>query len=197
LEIRYERFFGLLVGVLGGADFAIFFSRSSNAASSSLQPRSRGACSKFADCFLSSDSFGLGFMIFTAQDIGRLRGGSRGPITVGEIRQDVAKAMGLIVPLVYLSKESLAHINLRHPDISDFDLTAAPFVLKHGLILRENRKPNTYLAAHVGLYCPKRTALCIKVARPDREAYMVSFYRLHHRQTRTWLDRCEIVKTHD
>jgi hypothetical protein len=30
--------------------------------------------------------------------------------------------MGLYVPLVYLSKESLDHINQRHADVSDFDL---------------------------------------------------------------------------
>jgi hypothetical protein len=33
--------------------------------------------------------------------------------------------MGLLVPLVYLSRDSLAHINRKHPGISDLDLTAA------------------------------------------------------------------------
>jgi hypothetical protein len=105
--------------------------------------------------------------------------------------------MGLLVPLVYLSKQSLAHINLRHPDIADFDLLAAPFVLRHGLVLRELRKENTYLASHVGTYCPKRMGLSMKVAHPDCEAYMTSYHRVHQRQTRAWLRRCEIIKTHD
>ena len=136
-------------------------------------------------------------MIFTVEDIDRLRIGWRGPIIVGELPIDVARAMRLCVPLVYLSKESLANINLRHPDVTDFDLTAAQFVLKHGLILREVRKENTYLASHVGIYCPKRMGLSMKVARPDREAYMTSYHRVHYRQTKAWLKRCEIVKTHD
>ena len=119
-------------------------------------------------------------MIFTVEDIGRLRSGSRGPITVGELPREVSRAMGLLVPLVYLSRESLAHINLRHPDITDFDLIAAPSVLKHGLILREIRRDNTYLASHVGIYCPKRMGLSMKVAEPDREAYMTSYHRVHN-----------------
>ncbi len=108
-----------------------------------------------------------------------------------------SKAMGLRVPLVYLSKESLAHINRRHPDITDYDLIVVPFVLKHGLILREVRRKNVYLASHVGTYCPKRMGITMKVAQPDREVYLETFHRVSYRQTRAWLKRCEIIKTHD
>lgn len=136
-------------------------------------------------------------MIFTIEDIARLRAGWGGPITVGELPVDVARAMGLLVPLVYLSRESLEHIKRRHPDVTDYDLIAAPFVLKHGLILREVRRRNVYLASYVGTYCPKRMGLAMKVANPDREVYLETFHRVHYRQTRAWLKRCEVIKTHD
>jgi hypothetical protein len=136
-------------------------------------------------------------MSFTVEDVIRLRDGWREFITVGEFTSEVAKAMGLRVPLLYLSKDSLTHINRKHPDISDLDLTAAPFVLKHGLIVREVRKPRMYLASHEGLHCSKRMGLSMKVAEPDREGYMTSFYRVKRRQMQAWLKRCEIIKTHD
>ena len=116
---------------------------------------------------------------------------------MGELPSVAATAMGLLVPLAYLSRASLAHINLRHPEITDFDLTVMPFVLKHGLIVRELNKPSIYLASHEGTYCPKRMGLAMKVAQPDREVYVQTFHRVHYRQTRAWLKRCEIIKTHD
>ncbi len=89
-------------------------------------------------------------MMFTVDDLHRLRAG-HGPIVVAELPQIVADAMGFYVPLVYLSKESLGHINRRHPEVTDFDLITVPLVLRHGLILRETRRQNIYLASHVGL----------------------------------------------
>lgn len=182
---------------LGCVAFAIFFSRSSKAASSSSQPRARAASLNFTDWFLVGDGLVFGFMIFTVEDIYRLRAGWSDPITVGELPIKVAKEMGLLVPLVYLSKASLAHINYKHPDVTDYDLILVPFVVKFGLILRETRKPNVYLATYSGPHCPRRVGLAMKVAQPDREVYLESFYRLNKRQTRAWLNRCEIIKTYD
>jgi hypothetical protein len=79
-------------------------------------------------------------MSFTVEDVIRLRDGWRGPITVGELPQVVSAAMQVPVPLVYLSKDNLDHINQEHSKITDYDLLAAPFVLKHGLFLKEVRK---------------------------------------------------------
>ena len=108
--------------------------------------------------------------------------------------------MRVTVPLVYLSRDSLDHINTKHFKITDYDLLAAPFVLKYGLFLREvkDKKPDqeTYLASHVGVYCPKRMGLSLKVAKPDREVYMTSFYRVKPRQMKAWLKRGEIIKPH-
>jgi len=137
-------------------------------------------------------------MIFTVEDVRRLRSTGRGPITIGELPTSVARAMRLYVPVVYLSKASLDHINLRHPDITDYDLISAPFVLKHGLFLRETRRPNLYLCSYVGPHVEhKRYGAALKVSEPDREVYMTSFHRVSDRQTKAWLKRCEIIKRHD
>jgi hypothetical protein len=140
-------------------------------------------------------------MSFTVEDIIRLRDGWRGPITVGELPPSVAKAIGLSVPLVYLSQESLGHINRDHSDIADHDLLIAPFVLKHGLFLREVRKKKNpqqeaYLASYVGEHSPKRMGLSFKVTQTDRVVYMTSFYRVKPRQMKAWFKRCEIIKPH-
>lgn len=141
-------------------------------------------------------------MSFTVEDIIRLRDGWRGPITVGELTAQVAAHIRVVTPHVYLSQESLAHINKFHSDVSDYDLLIAPFVIKHGLIIREVRKtkyPNqeAYLATYHGPLTPIRMGLTIKIAKPDREVYMTSFHPLHERQTKSWLARGEIIKTHD
>jgi len=110
--------------------------------------------------------------------------------------------MGVPVPLVYLSRDSLAHINEDHSDIADHDLLIAPFVLKYGLFLREVRKKKNpqqeaYLASYVGEHSQKRVGLSLKIAKPDREVLMTSFYRVKPRQMKAWLKRCQIVKYHD
>jgi hypothetical protein len=149
-------------------------------------------------CRLAFDGDGLGFglMIFTVEDIAKLRSGWGGPRPVGELPLHVAGSMGLLVPVVYLSKESLDHINLRHPDVTDFQLILTPFVLRYGLVLRETRRPNVYLCSYVGSHAEnRRYGLALKVAEPDREAYLTTFHRVHKRQTNAWLKRCEIIKT--
>jgi hypothetical protein len=85
-------------------------------------------------------------MSFTLEDIQRLRSNWCDTVTVGELPPEPARAMGLHVPLVYLSKRSLDHINQRQRHVSDFDLLLAPFVFRHGLVIREQAKPNSYLA---------------------------------------------------
>jgi hypothetical protein len=75
----------------GAGAFAIFLSRSSKAASSSSQPVARAASLNFADWLFVGDGLVFGFMIFTVEDIDRLRAGWCGPITVGELPAAVAK----------------------------------------------------------------------------------------------------------
>jgi hypothetical protein len=58
-------------------------------------------------------------MGFTLDDITRLRNVGHGPITVGYLPLEVAEAMGVPVPIVHLSWESLDHINKKHPKITD------------------------------------------------------------------------------
>jgi hypothetical protein len=138
-------------------------------------------------------------MSFTLEDIQRLRSNWCDTVTVGELPPEPARAMGLHVPLVYLSKRSLDHINQRHRHVSDFDLLLAPFVFRHGLVIREQAKPNSYLCSYVGPLVPeqRRYGAVLKVASPDREVYLDTFHRLHKRQTVAWLKRGSIIRTHD
>jgi hypothetical protein len=66
-------------------------------------------------------------MSLTLSDIDAVRRKTHNPIEVGELPNLIRLALHLRVPLVQLSTESLAHINARHPDISDFDLLLLPF----------------------------------------------------------------------
>jgi len=129
-------------------------------------------------------------MSLTLEDIQRLRSTRCDTVTVGELPPNLAKEMGLLVPLVYLSKESLKHIN-RHRHVSDFELLPAPFVVRHGLVIREYAKPNSYLCSYVGPLVPdqKCYGAVLKVASPDREVHLDTFHRLHRRQTIAWLKR--------
>jgi hypothetical protein len=139
----------------------------------------------------------LGFTlpVFTVEDH-RLRVNWADPITVGELPIHVATAMGLRVPLVSLSRASLAHINQKHPDNTDYQLLYASRALQRGLIAQEHAKPHIYLCSYMEPHSKMRYGMAMKIATPDREVYLQSFYRVSKRQTKSWVKRCVIIKTH-
>ena len=58
----------------------------------------------------------------TRSDISDLESGWRNQIVAGEIPDWLRIKLGVRVPMVHLSNESLAHIRKEHPDVTEFDL---------------------------------------------------------------------------
>jgi hypothetical protein len=135
-------------------------------------------------------------MSFTVEDVIRLRDGWRDLIAVGDLSIEAAEEMGVYTTMVYLSRESLQHINEEHPDISDTDLLIASLVIKDGMVMREKSKTNAYVCSYEEPYSRLRYVATLKVAAPDREILMTSFRRSRKRQTKAFLRRCKLIKKH-
>jgi hypothetical protein len=135
-------------------------------------------------------------MTITLGDIAKLRVGWCALIAVGELRIDVAKSMGVHSTTVYLTRESLVHINKDHSDITDADLLLSCLAIRDGLVMQEKAKPNAYVFSYVEPYSNLRYVAALKVASPDREILMTSFRRSRKRQTKAFQRRCKTIKTH-
>jgi hypothetical protein len=136
-------------------------------------------------------------MSLTLDDLDALRRKARDPIPVGELPSIIRTALQIRSPIVHLSLESLMHIGKRHPDISDYELLLLPFVIRHGLIMREKKKPKVILASYQDSISSRRYLAAMKVTSQQCEVWLDSFYRTKPRQTASFLRRCEILKRHD
>jgi hypothetical protein len=135
-------------------------------------------------------------MSLTLSDIDAVRRKTHNPIEVGELPNLIRLALRLRVPLVQLSTESLAHINARHPDISDFDLLLLPFVIRHGMILRERKKTNIILAVYQEPMSHRRFVAAMKIADASCQVWLDSFYRIKPGQTRKLMRKTDMLKPH-
>ncbi|WP_108682414.1 hypothetical protein [Methyloceanibacter sp. wino2] len=135
-------------------------------------------------------------MTITLGDIAKLRSGWCEIIEVGNLPFGVASEIGVFSTLVYLSRESLLHINEKHPDISDIDLLLSCLVIQNGMVVQEKAKPNAYVCSYIEPNSQLRYVAVLKVASPDREMLMTSFRRLRRRQTRSFLRRGRLIKKH-
>lgn len=134
-------------------------------------------------------------MIFALDDIMGLRAGRYSERQVGEIHADVLAILGWRSSIVYLSADSLAHINDRHPDIGDLDLLFLPQMIRKGLLIRESAKPNILLACYQA--GDKRYCASLKMAASTRfDVWVVSMRRMKPRQTRAMLNRGEMIRPH-
>ncbi|WP_020085706.1 hypothetical protein [Hyphomicrobium zavarzinii] len=122
-------------------------------------------------------------MILSLDDIDKLRRSRpRRLLKVGELPNAVREALGLSVPDVHLSTESLEHINKDHPDVNDFDLLHLPFAIKNGLLLRENKKPSILLAFYKVPEDERYYIAAFKLAEKGSEIWLSSFYRAKKNQ---------------
>lgn len=136
-------------------------------------------------------------MSLTLDDIDALRRKKHDPIVVGELPNLIRLVLRLRVPLVHLSKHSLDHINQRHPEIADLDLLLLPFVLRHGMILRQTKKTKVLLAAYQQPMSHRRFLAVMKVVDKGSEVWLDSFYRTRPRETARLLRSSELLKSHD
>jgi hypothetical protein len=136
-------------------------------------------------------------MSLTLEDIDALLRGERDSIWVGEMPLNVALSLGLAHPNVYMSRERIGHIFERHRDITRFMLLHLPFAIRHGLLIRETRKPECILASYQAADPNRCYIAALKLLSRDCEVWLSSFYRGNIRKTRALIRRGEILKTHD
>ena len=136
-------------------------------------------------------------MIFTLDDINALLEGRRNPVHVGELPIEVAEAVGVVTPNVYLALERINHIFNKHRDVTKFDLLILPTMIQSGLIVRENKSKTILVASYVHPVTNKRYVAPMKIANNNCEVWISSFYRVSDRQTKALLKRSKILKTHD
>lgn len=134
-------------------------------------------------------------MSFTLEDLHGLRAGRFSERQVGELPNQDLSILGWRSPLVFLSRESLQHINDSHPDITDFDLLLLPDMIRSGLLIQEVAKP-AYISACYQ-FDTKRFCAVMKVATRSRfDIWLVSMRRMKPRQTRAILKRGRIIRPH-
>lgn len=134
-------------------------------------------------------------MIFTLSDIYGLRNGQFSERQVGELPNDVLLKLGWKSPIVYLSGESLKHINDDHSDITDFDVLLLPQMIAGGLLIQENAKPHCLTVCHQGEN--KRICAVLKMAVSTKfDIWVCSVRPLKPKQTRAMLRRGTMIRPH-
>jgi len=136
----------------------------------------------------------LGYL-FTLEDINNLRHGLKANHQVATLHESIQRQLSWKSPIVYLSAQSLAHINTNHPDISDIDLLLLPKIISDGLLVQEIKKPNILLAC-LQLDEERRLITSLKRADNGFDIWISSLYRMRRRQTLSILRRGRIIRTH-
>ena len=136
-------------------------------------------------------------MSLTLSDVDDLRRKKHDPIVVGELPNIIRLVLRLRVPLVHFSHQSLLHIEKRHPDVTDYDLLLLPFVIGHGLIMRQKKRANVILASYQQPMSQRRFLAAMKITARGSEVWLDSFYRTRPRETARLLRSSEILKRHD
>ena len=119
------------------------------------------------------------------------------PILVGCFPEVVSEKLKLRIADVYLSRISLLHIFREHPDLDRYDLLHIPYLLQRGLIIQETEKPNFIVGSYKDPDSHRRFVGVVKILNSGHESYLVSFRRARRGQTRLFLKRGIILKTHD
>jgi hypothetical protein len=83
-----------------------------------------------------------------------------------------------------MSKETLAHIARKHPDITDLDLPHIPHVIECGTLMQERAKPHIILSHCKDKESHRHYVTVMKIVA-GYELWLSSFYRLRARQIRT------------
>lgn len=136
-------------------------------------------------------------MSLTLAKLSDLKAGYSPSIRVGEIPFAVARQLRLLNHNVYLSASSLTHILRDHPDIDLFTLLELPFAIGQGLLVQERRKPHIILSCYQSSVHQRRFIVAMKTAANGTETWVSSFYKSRARQTRSVLNRGNILKPHD
>ena len=134
-------------------------------------------------------------MIFTLEDIVRLREGWFSERQAGETPFAELEKLGWPSPIVYLSRQSLYHINQQHPDVTDFDLLQLPNVISSGLLVQEKAKPNILIAIS-GIGEHRFAVVMKRASKTNFDVWISSARKLRTRQTASILRRGGVVRSH-
>ena len=132
---------------------------------------------------------------FILDDLNNLRNGYKTSHQVAEFPQTVLDRLSWKSSIIYLSKESLHHINSDHPDIDDFVLLLLPKMIRNGLIVQEAKKPNIVVVIYQ-IDETKRISVILKRARNGFDIWVSSIHRMKKRQTASILKRGFVIQNH-
>ena len=123
--------------------------------------------------------------------------GERDMVFVASIERDVANAIGATRTTdVRLSRETFFHIRDQHPHIELEHFKMLPDAFRQGLIIHENDRPWFATICYNHPESGRRYVIPIKSTDAGDEILIQSFHRMRPRQTRSLLNRGQVLRCH-
>jgi hypothetical protein len=117
----------------------------------------------------------------------------RAEVAVGPLPPVAVTFLGAAFPTVYLSAQSLRHIESCHPDISELELVCASAAIWDGLLIGYE---NIVIASYLNPDSGQRYKAAVKSAQGGFDLWLTTFHRLSPRQTKRLLRRGTVLKPH-
>ena len=127
-------------------------------------------------------------------DLYDLAAGNKPIIWMGEVPFEIAQKLRLTHQSVYMNRLGLLHIFDEHPDVIPYEILKVPFDLKNGLWLQERANPNVFIVSREDLEQNKRYMVVLKSYEKGSEMWVSSYHRVHEKQTRSHMNRCNILR---
>lgn len=106
------------------------------------------------------------------------------------------RQLGWRLPYVYLSTESLRHIFIEHPDITQFDVLHMPLALKVGLLVHQRQRPLCVVASYQPKDDRRRFLMPMKLAHNRCEIWVTSYHSAAKNQTGALLRSGQKLRDH-
>ena len=132
--------------------------------------------------------------ILGLEDLYDLAAGNKHIIWMGEVPFEVAQKLNLTHQHVYMNRRSLRHIFDEHPDVIPWEILKVPLDLKYGLWLQERENPNVFIVSREDPEQNKRYMVVLKSYEKGSEMWVSSYHRVHEKQTRSHLRKCDILR---
>ena len=126
-----------------------------------------------------------------------LTSGERNMVFVASIERDVADAIGATHTTdVRLSRETFFHIRDEHDHIKLDHFKMLPDAFRQGLIIHERNRPRFATICYDHPESGRRYVIPIKSTEAGDEILIQTFHRMSHRQTRSLLNRGQVLRYH-
>jgi hypothetical protein len=129
-------------------------------------------------------------------DILRLLSGSVQRIVVGQLPPVAVSILRCQTLNVMLSSEVAIHILRAHPDLTTADWLSMPEMITRGLLICEKARPHRLVSCYQDPHSQQRFVLPMKLTKGRHEVWISSLHRSGKRQTKRYLRKGFIIKTH-